>query len=207
MIRVVATASLLALLILVPYLPAVYPPQRFIQQIRVEAGLNASVWGEKRALRILARMLDMQTTTAHASPVPAMADAPIVAGVDPAVASEMQQVNRRLFNNPYFRSIDALLALAAYRLSSLVEWLAILVVFMLAVLFDGLLLRIVKSKEFVLHNPELYALHACAAIMTACVTVVALVIPITLHPLMLPIVPVAISFFLSRATAHFHRRD
>ncbi len=205
MIRAVATASLLALLILVPYLPSVYPPQRFMQQIRIEAGLNSSVWGEKRALRILARMLDVQTTTTQASPVPEMSDA--AAGVATAVASEMQQVNQRLFNNPYFRSIDALLALAAYRLSSLIEWLPILMVFMLAVLFDGLLLRIVKSKEFALHSPELYALHACAAIMTACATVVVLVLPITLHPLMLPIVPVAISIFASRAAAHFHRRD
>jgi len=75
-----------------------------------------------------------------------------------------------------------------------------------AVLFDGFLVRIVKSKEFLLHNPEMFAVHICAAIMTACATVIAFVLPITLHPLALPAVPVVVSVFLSRAVANFHRR-
>lgn len=206
MIRFVSTASLLALLVLVLYLPSAYPPEHFIQQLRIEHGLNTDFWGENHATRILARMLDFQSTTKQVSPVPSMTDAPASNAVDTAVASEMSQVNRRLFNNPYFRSIDTLLALATYRFSALIEWLPVLLVFMLAVLFDGFLVRIVKSKEFLQHNPEVYALHACAAIMTACATVLAFVLPITLHPLALPIVPVAISVFLSRAVANFHRR-
>lgn len=80
----------------------------------------------------------------------------------------MSEVNTRLFNNPYFRSIDTLLALATYRFSAFVEWLPVLLVFMVAALFDGFLLRIIKSKEFLQHNPEMYALQACAAIVTVC---------------------------------------
>ena len=206
MIRFVSTASLLALLVLVLYLPSACPPHRFIDQLRIEANLNYVFWGRDHAMRIMARMLDFQSTTKNASPVPSIRDAPAATGVDNAVANEMGQVNHRLFNNPYFRSIDALLVLAAYRLSALIEWLPVLLVFVLAVLFDGFLVRILKSKEFGQHNPEMFALSACAAIMTACGTILAFVLPITVHPLALPIVPVAISIFMSRAVANFHRR-
>lgn len=204
MIRAVSTASLVALLILVLYLPSAYPPQRFMEQLRTEHALTKNFWGRDHAMRILSRMLDWQTTATQASLVPYAADAP--GPVDVAVAKQMAETNHRLFNNPYFRSIDTLLALAAYRLSVLVEWLPALLAFMLAALFDGYLLRIVKSKEFVQHNPEVFALHICAAIMTACAAVLAFVLPVTLHPLIFSTVPIGISVFASRALAEFHLR-
>ncbi|MES2260942.1 MAG: DUF4400 domain-containing protein [Pseudomonadota bacterium] len=203
MIRLVSTLSLLATLMLVLYLPSAYPPQRFLDQIRTEVAMNAGVWTNEHALHILARMLDFQSTSPHVSSVPATAKA--TTRPNTAVANEMRDVNRRLFNNPYFRSIDALLALAAYRMSALVEWSPIMPAFILAALCDGLLLRIVRSKEFIQHDPELYGLYACAAIMIACATVVALVLPLTVHPMLLPSAPLAIGIFTSRAAAHFHR--
>jgi hypothetical protein len=201
-IRFVSTASLVALLILVLYLPSAYPPLRFIDQLRAEHALAIDFWGHTHATRILARMLDWQATASHADPLSTSATNP----VDSAVASQMAEVNHRLFSNPYFHSIDTLLALAAYRLSVLLEWLPMLLVFMLAALFDGTLVRIIKSKEFLQHDPETFALHACAAIMTACAAVLALVLPVTLHPLAFAAVPIAISVFASRALADFHRR-
>lgn len=206
MIRAVSTASLLALLILVLYLPSAYPPQHFMEQLRTEHALTNDFWGHDHAMHILSRMLDWQATAKQASPVPAATDVPAPGPVDVTVAKPMVEVNHRLFKNPYFRSIDTLLALAIYRLAVLVEWLPVLLVFMLAALFDGYLLRIVKSKEFVQHNPEVFALHFCAAIMTACAAVLVLVLPIALHPLAWSAVPVAISMFVSRALADFHRR-
>ena len=206
MIRFISITSLLALLILVLYLPSAHPPQHFIDQLRVEHGLNMAILGEDHATRILARMLDFQAGTSQASPVPKMKDAPNAISANSAVANEMAQVNGRLFNNRYFRSIGTLLALATYRVAALIEWLPVLLVFMLAVMIDGFLLRIVKSKEFRQHDPEMYAVFACAAIMTICATVLAFVIPVTLDPRLLPAVPVFISVFLSRAVASFHRR-
>ena len=202
MIRFVSTASLVALLILVLYLPSAYPPQRFIDQLRVEHALTVDFWGRTHAMRILARVLDWQATANQAGPLSTSATNP----VDSAVARQMVEVNHRLFSSPYFRSIDTLLALATYRLSVLFEWLPVLLVFMLAALFDGALMRIIKSKEFLQHDPETFALHACAAIMAACAAVLALVLPVTLHPLAFAAVPIAISVFASRALADFHRR-
>jgi Domain of unknown function (DUF4400) len=206
MIRFVSTVSLLALLALVLYLPSAYPPEHFVQQLRSEHGLNVAFWGEEHATRSLARMLDFQSTAQQVSPVPTMTEAPAANSADAAVANEMSQVNKRLFNAPYFRSIDTLLALATYRFCALLEWLPVLLVFMLAVLFDGFLVRIVKSKEFLQHNPEVYALHACAAIVTGCGTVLALVLPVTLPPIVLAFAPVVICVFLSGAVRNFHRR-
>jgi hypothetical protein len=205
MIRFVSTASLLALLVLVLYLPSACPPQRFFDQLRIESILNKEFLGRDHATRILARMLDFQNATNKVSPVPSMNQAPSPSGVDAAVAGEMVQVNHRLFNNPYFRSIDALLVLATYRLSALIEWLPVLLVLVLAILFDGILVRLVRSKEFIQHKPEMFALSACAAIMTACATFLAFVLPITFHPLAIPFVPIAFSIFVSRAVANFHR--
>ena len=206
MIRVVAVVSLLCLLVLVLYLPSAHPPERFMVQLRAEHQATVTFWGEAPALRILSRALGMQDVARQATPVPSAADAPPASAVTGAVALEMESVNRRLFNNAYFRSIDALVLLAAFRLSTLLEWLPWLAAFSAAVLVDGLIVRLIKSKEFRQHDPELFALYACLAIVTACATVVGFVFPVTLHPLVMPGVPLVISVLLSRALGSFHRR-
>lgn len=206
MIRIVAVVSLLCLLVLVLYLPSAHPPERFLVQLRTEHQSTTAFWGEAPALRILSRALGLQDLARQATPVPSATDAPPATAVGGAVAHEMKSVNQRLFNNAYFRSIDALVLLAAFRLSSLIEWLPWLAAFAIAVMVDGAIRRLIKSKEFRQHDPELFALYACLAIVTACATVVGFVIPLTLHPLVMPGVAIAISVLLSRALASFHRR-
>ncbi|RJG00578.1 DUF4400 domain-containing protein [Noviherbaspirillum sedimenti] len=206
MIRFVCTASLVALLMLVLYLPAAFPPERFLNQLRVEHALTAEAWSPARAVRILARMLDLQATAQQASPIPPPSVEPPSQPVALDVAWQMAQANNRLFNSDYFRAIDTLFALATYRLCALVEWLPVLLAWMLAALFDGGMRRLIKSRAFIQHNPEIFALYACAAIVAACLTVVALVLPVTVPPLAWPLVPLAISVFASRALASFHRR-
>lgn len=206
MIRVVTVVSLLCLLVLVLYLPSAHPAERFLAQLRAEHRAMTAFWGDAPALRILSRSLSMQDSARQATPVPAAADAPPASAVDGAVAREMASVNQRLFDNAYFRSIDALVLLAAFRLSTLLEWLPWLAAFCAAALVDGVSVRLVKSKEFRHHDPELFALFACLAIVTACATVVAFVVPVTLHPLAMPAVPLLISLLLGRALANFHRR-
>jgi hypothetical protein len=122
------------------------------------------------------------------------------------MAKQMSDVNARLLNNTYFRSIDTLFALATYRFSALLETLPLLALFVVAALVDGYVLRIVKSKEFLQHAPERFALYGCATIILVGATVVALVAPVTLPPLALCFVPVVLSVFVSRAVANFHRR-
>lgn len=206
MIRIVAIASLMALLILVLYLPSAHPPERFVAQLRVEHGQTARFWSAQHAENILARTLDAQDSAGQFSPIPNLRQAPDPSRVDSAVSNEMSAVNARLFNSPYFRSIDALLLLATYRCFMLLEWLPWLVAFCAAALFDGAVLRAVKAKQFAHHDPEMFALHVCAAIVVACGTVIALVLPVTLPALLLPGVPAGIAVFAAGALGNFHRR-
>lgn len=206
MIRAVAVISLALMLVLVLYVPAVHPPERFLDQLRREHQLAVGFWGAEPAYRMLDRAIQMQSSAAEASPIPALRDIPKTQSANRAVAAEMGSVNQRLFHNAYFRSVDALLMLASYRLSGLREWLPWLLPLTLAASIDGLLLRVVRSKEFLLHDPEMFAVWCSLLIITGCATVVALVLPNQIHPAMLAGSPIAMSVLLGRAITHFHRR-
>ncbi len=206
MIRAVAVVSLLALLVLVLYVPAAHPPERFLAQLRAEHAAAAAYWGGDPATRMLNRALTMQETTAEVNPIPATKDAPSPAGVNGAVSREMSSVNQRLFNNAYFRAVDALLLLASYRVATLLEWLPELTVFVLAALVDGWFARLIKAKEFLQHDPEMFALYASLGIISLCATVIGFVLPVTLHPLLLPCVPLVVGVLAGRAVGCFHRR-
>ena len=179
MIRATAMLSLVILLILVLYIPSAHPPQYFGVQIRIEHEATAAFWGTDPATRILARAVRMQDATAEITPIPKASNAPSITGVNNAVAQEMASVNQRLFNNLYFRSIDALLLLGSYRLAALLEWLPWLAAFAVASVADGWFVRLIKAKEFVQHDPEMFAVYVCLAIITMCATVVGFVVPIS----------------------------
>lgn len=206
MIRATSVLSLVILLILVLYIPSAHPPQRFVTQIRIEHEATIAFWGADPATRIMARAVRMQDAAADATPIPKASDAPSTMGVNNAVANEMTSVNQRLFNNPYFRSVDALLLLGSYRLATLLEWLPWLVAFTLATVADGWFVRLIKAKEFVQHDPEMFAVYACLVIITMCATMVGFAMPVTLHPTVLPCVPLVISVLIGRALGCFHRR-
>lgn len=206
MIRAVAVVSLVLLLVLVLYVPSAHPPERFLEQLRSEHETAVDFWGAEPAYRMLDRAMRMQSDAGAASPIPSPHDMPRTPGVNGAVATEMASVNQRLFNNAYFRSVDALLMLASYRLSSLFEWLPWLMPLVLAAGIDGALVRIIRAKEFLQHDPEMFAVWCSLLIITACSTVVAFAVPMQLHPAMLAGSPIAMAMLLGRAITHFHRR-
>lgn len=206
MIRVVSIAALLCLLVLVLYLPSAHPPERFLAQIRSEHQAMEELWGEAPALRILDRALGLQGAAREATPAPPTASASAASGVDGAVAREMASVNQRLFGNSYFRAIDALVLLAAFRLSAMLEWLPWMAAFLAAAVADGAISRVIKSKEFLHHDPERFALYASVSILLACAAVVALVLPVGVHPLVNPAVVATLAVLWGRSVAHFHRR-
>lgn len=206
MIRAVAVLSLVTLLILVLYLPSTHSPERLTSQLRAEHEAAVVYWGSDPAARMLDRAIRMQETIADVTPIPATNDALPPASVNGAVSREMSSVNYRLFNNPYFRSVDALLLLASYRLSTLIEWLPWLLAFILCAIADGGFSRLIKAKEFLLHDPEMFALYASLAIIALCMTFIALVLPITQHPLLLPSMAPLIGTLAGRALGNFHRR-
>lgn len=206
MIRFLSTSFPLLFLILALYLPSIYPPERFLDQLRLEQQQNAALLDERHATRILERTLDFHEAQTAVPPASQMADAQALHHADNSVADAMSRVSDRFFGNAYFRSIRALFILVTYRCSTLIEWFPALLVFAMAVVFDGYLIRIVKSREFLQHDPQVYAAYACATIVTFGTTAIMFVLPITLHPAFIPLVPIAASIFISRAVANFHRR-
>lgn len=206
MIRIVAILSLMILLILVLYVPSAHPPQRFLAQLHTEQAIATAYWGSELAIRILDRAVNMQEAMTGVTPIPAAKDAPSIVDVNSAVSREMFSVNQRLFNNSYFRSVDALLLLASYRLSTLLEWLPGLAVFLLTAIVDGGFARSIKAKEFRQHDPEMFAVYASLGIVVLCAMVIGFVLPMTLHPLLLPCVPLIIGVLAGRALGCFHKR-
>jgi len=205
-IRVVSIAALLCLLVLVLYLPSAHPPDRFLAQIRSEHQAMEELWGEAPALRILDRALGLQGAAREATPVPLTEVASAASGVDGAVAREMASVNQRLFGNSYFRAIDALVLLAAFRLSAMLEWLPWMAAFVAAAMADGAISRVIKSKEFLHHDPERFALYASLAIVLSCAAAIAIVVPVAIHPMVNPFLVVALGLLCARSLANFHRR-
>lgn len=144
----------MSLLILVLYLPSVHPPERFLAQLRTEHATATEYWGSDAAPPILNRALRLQGDTAKITPLPQTPRNPASAR-----AEEMTAINQRLFNTPYLRSIDALL-LASYRAAALLQWLPWLSLLIGVMAVDTHLQRLIRAKEFRLHNPELFALYA-----------------------------------------------
>ena len=204
-IRAVTLVALTLVLVCVLYLPSVYPPERFLAQLSAEHDQARSFWGEEGAVRILARTLAMQQRWRQSEPA-GRRSAGQGAHAMPVVSSELSQVHERLFHSEYFRAIDALFVLATYRFAALLEWLPWLSLFVAAAAVDGLVRRVVKSKEFLHHDPELFALHASLAIVVACATIVALVLPWAVHPLALGFAPIAVATCGRFAIANYHRR-
>lgn len=93
-----------------------------------------------------------------------------------------------------------------FRLALLAEWMPWLLAFTAAAQVDGAIVRLVKAREFRQHNPEVFALAASSAIVVVCGTVVAFAMPMTLHPVLLPVAPIIVSLLLGRALASFHHR-
>jgi hypothetical protein len=209
-IRIVVIASLVGLLAMVLYIPSATPPERFLELIRTEHAANQRVWGEDTATRILQTAMDLADGTKKVSAAPeaqGIAAAAAVGGpVDAALAAQVGQMTGRLFNNAYFRSIDTLFLLATFRLAGLMQVIPVALAFAFACTIDGLVVRVVRSKEFIQHNPEVFATTACLSIILLCSIVLATVLPVPVPPLYFAGTLIVSGYVASRTIANFHRR-
>jgi len=207
MIRVTAIVCLAALLAIALYLPSAYPPERFLDQLRREHASIAELWGATVAARILDTALGLQDSARRAAPSPhAEPPAASAAAVDTAVAHEMSSVSQRLLGNAYFRSIEALFLLAMLRLGTMAHALPWLLPFIVAVIANGQVSRLLKAREFGQHDPEVFALAIAGAIALTCVTFVALLVPAEIPVIVWPAAPLVVALLVGRAWACFHLR-
>ena len=101
----------------------------------------------QRSLALYARQDELVPAAFASTPgVPA-------SNANAAMAHQMSEVLERLFRNRYTQAFDTLLLLAAYRVSALLQWSQWIVAFVLIACYDGYLVRVIRSKEFLEHSP------------------------------------------------------
>lgn len=198
--------TLCVVLVYTLYLPSANPPERFLQQIRIEHELNVAFWGDDHAHQILERSLSLYAAQDNLAPA-AFASTPTVAvtDVNAAVAHQMSDVVQRLLHNRYAQALDAVLLLATYRFAALLQWLPWVATFVLIVCFDGYIVRAIRSKEFLEHSPVRFALYAIGAALALAFTLLLLVLPASIYPVVFGSVPLLLGAFVARAISHFHR--
>ncbi len=117
----------------------------------------------------------------------------------------MAAVSRRLFDTAYFRSVEALMLLAAFRLAALLHWLPWLAALGVAVLVDGLTVRWIRATQLRSHDPERFAVYAGSGVLGMCLVLLAAVAPVQLPPLAAWAL-VGITALVGLAVEEFHRR-
>jgi hypothetical protein len=187
------------------YLPSAYPPERFIELVRIERDLNTSFWGEERAHRLLEHSLALYARQGALVPA-AFASTPSAPASDAnrEVARQMSEVLERLFHNRYTVAFDALLLLAAYRFSALLDWWHWIAAFVMIACIDGYLVRLIRSKEFLEHSPMRFALCAIGATLALAFVLLLLVMPVSVYPPLLGVVSLALGTSLAMSISHFH---
>lgn len=200
MIRAITLGALVLNVLLALYLPARIPAERFLQHLRAEHQLAIECWGPSKGLHILDRSMML------------LDDARFVGGTTGAQGAEpagpdvaMSVARDRLIRSSYARSFEALVTLATYRLMALTAWLPWLAPLGLALLLDGAALRVVRSKELVQHDPEVFAVFIIVAALVAAALLATLWLPVTLEPLIVPAAVIVLLVALSRAMGSFHR--
>lgn len=182
-VRGVTITSLVALLLLVLYLPAATPPSVFFDRVRTEHRQHEAAWGEVYAQRALAQALSIAETPPSA---PLIASERKQGRAVTAAEQQFDTVGRRLAGSEYVRSVNALLLLAVFRLAALLQLAPVFVLFAFACIVDGLVRRKVKSREFSRHHPEVWTASVCIAWLAVCGTVITAVIPAAVPVALLP---------------------
>jgi hypothetical protein len=203
-IRFIWIGALLAVLCIVLYVPSAVPPEQLAQVLRAEHEINTRLWGSRASDRILERMLDFQAAAPAVAAAPPATVSVGGAGVDAAMAAQVAQMSMRLFGSPYLRSVDALFALAAYRMSTLLHALPLLLVFMAICAVDGLAVRRVRARELAAHSAELYTVSVTLGITLLALVAVTTFVPVALGPLVALGALLVTLFALSRAIANYH---
>ena len=204
-LRILASA-LGAVLVYALYLPAAYPPERFLQQMRMEHARNVDLWGDARAAQILERSLSLYAREGDLAPAAFAATPGVpVTPANAALAQQMDEVLHRLWHNRYAQGLDAMVLLVLYRASVLAQWLPWIAGFVLIALFDGHMLRVIRSREFLAHSPTRFALCVIGVALGAGLTLLLLVVPVPVDPMLLGVAPLVVGVLAGRALGNLYR--
>ena len=116
----------------------------------------------------------------------------------------MAGVLQRLSHSEYAQAFDAVVLLAALRLSVLWQWLPWLAGFVGIACVDGSIVSIIRSREFLQHSTVGLALCAIGAALLLPATLLLLIIPMDVGPIMLVSAPLLFGILCARAISQLH---
>ncbi len=187
---VIAMAICLATLVAAP---SRYTADEFRATIVNEHGLFAAVFGEHHAASVLERTDQLRR----------LVGGPTVHHEDGGLSAHGAPTQFNKSN--YGQAVDAMLLLAGYRASYYIEFLPLLLPFLVVFIIDGLTTRSVRAREFLPHSPGVYGLLLFLMVAVLSGTFVAICLPWVVHPLWLMLSPVFLAFLAGRATANYHK--
>ena len=207
MFRLIVGGTAVAIVALALYLPAAFPPERFLEQIRFEHELNLAAWGSRDAMDVLDQALALRSKLIPTPATLAKTEPPQPrTAADDALAREISSTSDRLFGNVYFAALEAMGAMMLHRVAALFEGAGLVLVFAVAALIDALLRRAVKTKQFEQHHPEVFGACGVLVVLITLATAGAFLIPMTLHPYLIATIPLLVIVLLALAIANFHSR-
>jgi len=203
MIRYLAIALTAGLLALVLWLPAGHPAAQFYRAARADHTSNSRLWGGQFAATALASAL--ATTSGGRTGVMPMPAAPGATGAaEGRLASRMQDMMDRVYGTTYMRSVDAMTALACYRLATLLYLAPAMALLLLPALTDAAIRRIIRTHEFKRHDPERYSFGIAGAMLAFAALLASCALPLPLPPLAAPCTMLLAVYCLHVVVANFH---
>jgi hypothetical protein len=209
MIRVLAIVQGLVFVCLLLYLPAVQPAEQWMQRLRDEVRLHQIAWGPQHTQRTLEQALQRSAGLRQAAPSlqpPSETPSSPAGPMDAAIAAQMSAAVARLSDSSYLRAMEMLMTVAMFRLSALLSVLPWVAGPALTLPIDGVIRRKIKSREFLQHRPEAFAAGLAGMLLALGMSAIAFIAPLTVHPLFLFSVPLALALCLRLAIANYHAR-
>ena len=151
MIRYLAITLTAGLLCLVSWLPASHPAAKFYRTNLDEHVSCTNVWGRKFATAALGKALTA-ADNARQSAAPSMMPTGPTASAEHRLAVRMRDMMDRFYGTPYMSSLEAMTALACYRLATLLYLLPGAGLLLLPALLDAAARRVIRTYEFRRHD-------------------------------------------------------
>lgn len=203
MIRYLAITLTAGLLCLVLWLPASHPAAQFYRSALAEHNSCSDLWGTQFATAALGKTLaaaDIKRQAAVPSAIPIGPTGP----AEHRLAGRMQDMMERFYGTPYMSALEAMTALAYYRLATLLYLLPGAGLLLLPALFDAAARRVIRTYEFRHHDPERYSFAIAGVMITTVAVLVSCVLPLPLPPMLVPDTMLSAIYCLHVAVANFH---
>lgn len=188
------------------YVPTTRDAQGFLAELKNEYATTAERWGERHATAVLERAFELDVLLGR---VNMSIVVPAARGVthphESPLSTAIARAQNGFLGSDYVRSVKAMSFLALYRLSGLLETLPVSLWIFVAAIVDGAVTRTVKSKEFGTHSPEVFGVNIIAAVLILSGSIMLLVLPLTISPLIVFMLPLLLAIALRFVVANYHK--